>query len=144
MIPGKAYTEPGFIAAEPGLFDDPLRFTFSPLIPEERGEHLDKVDAVTGTAKKQQVYAALMAERIKTWALVDGHGDAVELRPANILRLKPALFSRLYAIVLGVQASDLDPQWEPEKKQATTEDEYESALSGEPVCNVAQESLEKN
>jgi len=144
MIPGKAYTEPGYIAAEQGLYDDPLRFTFSPLIPEERGEHLDKVDAVNGTGKKQQVYAALIAERLKTWSLVDGHGDAVELRPANILRLKPALFSRLYAIVLGVQASDLDPQWEPEKKQASTEVEYESALDGEPIGNTAQETLEKN
>jgi hypothetical protein len=145
LIPaGKQYTEPGYVAAVPGLFDKPMRFTFTPLIPEERAEHLDAVDAVRTSAKKQQVYAKLVSDRLKKWDLIDGHGDAVEIRPANVLRLKPSLFSRLYGIVLGVDPSDLDPQWTAEQKGEATEIEYESALNDKPVTEVLLEGTEKN
>lgn len=145
LIPaGKSYIEPGYIEAMSGLYDAPLRFEFSPLLPEERADHLDKTDRLTGGVKKQQAFAAVIAERVKKWDLVDGHGDPVSVQPVNVLRLKPSLFSRLYGIILGVDPSDIDPQWPQEEKATATEAEYASALSQRPVSEVLLEGAEKN
>lgn len=145
LIPaGKAYSEPGYIDAVPGLYDEPLRFTFRPLLPEEQAEHFEKVQKLTGRAKQRRAEAHLISERIVKWDLKDGHGDAVEPTAVNVLSLKPVLMSRLYGVVSGLDASDINPEWSLSDKTAVDDAEYASALTNKPASEVLLEGVEKN
>ena len=145
LIPtGKSYSELGFIEAVMGLYDEPLRFSFRPLLPEEQADHFEKVQKLTGRAKQRRAEAHLTASRLVKWDQKDGHGDAVEPTPVNVLSLKPVLMNRLYGIVAGLDASDIDPEWALEDKTEIQDAEYASALTGKPVSEVLLEGREKN
>jgi hypothetical protein len=60
--------------------------------------------------------ATMLAERIKSWDIVDQDDKVLPLVVKHLLMIKPALFMRLYGIVLGTDASDVDPNWGDEEK----------------------------
>ena len=123
LIPDDGYTEPGFVAARPGLHGE-LQFTFRPLLIQDQAKWVKGADSMQAAVWNQQC-ARLMAERIKSWSLCTKDGSCVPINAASILRLKPALFSRLYGILLGTEPSDIDPSWE--ESQLATEAEIAAA-----------------
>ena len=122
------YDEPGYIKENPGLHGE-LRFRFRPML------RADRIVIVTAAAnlppeKRGANAAKAIKARLILWDLKDKDGKPQEITEENILRLKPALFDRLEDIVYGYSASDPDPQWTADQKQADTEAALNAALEG--------------
>lgn len=129
-IPDDGYTEKGYVKTDPGLHDQ-FRFTFRPMLVEEQTkmfEASDKIDPVAYNGKAAEV----MADKLVTWNLVDKTATPVAIKPENILRLKPRLFTRVYGIILGTQSTDIDPEWSGDERAEKAQQQYASALSGNP------------
>lgn len=143
-IPHDGYNEDGYIDAVPRLFDVPLRFTFRPLLSEERAEHLDAIDKITSSAKREMACAAFIASRLCSWDHADDAGEPIAINAVNVGRLKPTLSNKLYRIVMGIEPSDLDPKWTDAAKAEEIDAEYQSAKFGQPVGDVKLVESAKN
>jgi len=119
FISSDGYTENGYIAAVNGLHGE-LRFTFRPLLVQEQAKWVKGANNMQSEAWNRQC-AVLMCERIKSWSLTTDDDKPLAVTANWILRLKPALFSKLYGILLGTEPSDMDPDWtDPQKDEAAT------------------------
>lgn len=141
-VPDDGYTESGFIKAIPGLHGD-LRFEFRPFLVEERSRLLRKLENLA-QEKQDAIVAKTFTERLKSWDLKDRKGEAVKVSLNAARRLKPQLFYRLWAILLGTDASDVDPEWEAEHILEEAESEIEAADGPAPVGVVKELAAEKN
>lgn len=133
------YTEAGYIAEVPGLYDE-LRFTYRPLLHLER----DAVSDQSGKSAKdfEAVLVAVMQSKLKAWEALDGKGSPMPINSATIKRLQPALFDKLYAIIAGRIPSDVDPKTEAPRQQA--DDVVASIVNGRIVGDVREEEDRKN
>lgn len=136
------YTESAFVRAIPNIHGD-FRFEYRPMLVEERTPLLAASNSMKPDAYDRKC-AAELAKKLVSWDLADEKGNAVPISAANILRLKPKLWGRVFAIVAGLDAHDGDPGLSVEKKGPDDDDQYESALSGKPVGDVRQEGDAKN
>lgn len=120
------YTEDGYIAEEPRLHPA-LRFRYRPMLSAERAQAMREMErAVKSPNAKQSeiVSARLMASRIEEWDLQNSQGETVPITEEILLKVKPHLSNRLYAIViLGTSPSDEDPEAISEKKPELAEGE---------------------
>jgi len=142
-IPRDGYTEQAYIEAVPRLHDAPLRFSYRPLLPEERAEHLDAIENMSGV-KNQLACSKFIAGRLVSWNLADDNGETLAITPVMVGRLKPALANKLYTIILGVTPSDIDPEWPEDAKAEEAGGEYESAKFGAPPGISKLEESVKN
>lgn len=135
-IPSDGYTEPGYVAERPGLHGE-LRFVFRPMLVEDQSKIMRALEKASndGWAVKA---ARVVADRVREWSLTE------PIKAEQVLRLKPALFSRLYGIVLGTDASDIDPQWPTEQKAEAVEDDIDALLAGKTAGAAREERNEKN
>jgi hypothetical protein len=135
-------TLPGFIAAVPLLYED-LRFTFRPALVGERSQLAD-----VAAEQKPEAYdrraAALLAQKLVAWDVVDRHGNEVDITAASILRLQPELFLKLHRIVLGRIASDVDPQWSDDRLNQLAGEELDASMGGKTIGEIREEAYEKN
>lgn len=110
-----------------------MRFTYRPLISEERSAFVDAQKGKPG-AKQDQEIAKKLAERIKSWDLKDQAGEPLPITVANVRRLLFPTFNRLSGIVVfGTQVCDPDPRWDdpdPDVTHGKTADEAVEALEG--------------
>lgn len=137
-----ACTLPGYIAAAPGLYSA-LRFQYRPATMSERSailtqQHEQPVDGFAPSA------ATVMAHKIVSWELPDSEAAAPPVSVESILSLHAELFRKLYVIVLGYEASAIDPAWPAEIADEVLRDEAEAAAQGRTVGDVGQERREKN
>src|SRR5436309_10839864 len=98
------YTQPGYLKAVPNLYED-LRFTYRPAVIEERSQILAGFSTTKPDAFDRKV-AQFLAQKFKTWDVVDPRGQDVEVSAAAILRLPPELFQKLWQVVGGFEACD--------------------------------------
>lgn len=145
-IPDDGYTELGYIAARPGLHGM-LRFKFRPVCVSDQSQWVKGNDSLSGPAWSKKC-ATLMAARIVSWSetITDANGieSARPVTPAAILRLKPALFTRLYGILLGTDPSDLDPDWSDTERDEQS-DYQVAACEGDINVGMARtQANEKN
>lgn len=120
-------TERVYIKGVPGLYDD-VRLFHRPMTIDERDSLLDRVDARRRAGQAvTRVVCEEMAVRFRDCSL----GDMTAERYA---RLKPALWERLYLLLLGRDGGDPDPAADPdETDKARTE-----------TLEERQEAREKN
>jgi hypothetical protein len=137
-IPNDGYTEDAYIEALPGFYGE-FRFKFRPMLIEERAALFNQNDKLP-PAEYERKCAAALSNKLVEWSLIDKAGKQVPVSAQNILRLKPNLNGRIFGIVLGTQATDIDPLWSESKKESSAEQKYESAITGASV----QESDVKN
>lgn len=142
FVPDDGYTESGFIKAIPGLHGE-LRFDFRPFLVEERSKLLRELENLA-QEKQDAIVAKTFVERLKNWDLKDRDGNAVRVSLGAARRLKPQLFYRLWAILLGTEASDADPEWETQHILEEAENEIEAANSPAPIGVVKETAAEKN
>lgn len=89
-----------------------MRFTYRPLVSEERSEFIDALKGKKGRDQDREI-AKKLAERIKTWDLKDGNGAPLPINRETLRRLLFPTFNRLSGIVIyGSQISDQDPRWD--------------------------------
>ena len=136
------YDELGYIRPVPRIHLG-LRFRFRPLLVEERSRLVEAAGKMRGDAYDRKC-AAELAGKLLEWDLRDGADEAVPLTPANLLRLKPQLFQRLFAIVLGSEAGDLDSHGDEHQEQRIVEHQFAAALSDRPIGEVREEDDEGN
>lgn len=119
LIEEDGYTEDGYIAEQPRLHPA-LRFRYRPLLSTERAQAMRDMERAlkSPNAKQSEIVSArLMAERILEWDLRNGQGEVVPVTEEFLLKVKPVLSNRLYAIViLGASPSDEDPEAGEKKK----------------------------
>ncbi len=59
--------------------------------------------------KFDKICAESVAAKLASWSVVDRKGNAVACTPANLLKLHPQLWSKLYNIVAGYRPTDALP-----------------------------------
>ena len=101
------YTQEGYIASVEGVHGS-LSFTYRPLIVEQR-DAIDDVTIRQGGAKGSRACAAALAQQVSKWDLCKGNAEPVQIESANLTKVRPALFDKLYAIVAGRRPSDPRP-----------------------------------
>ncbi len=137
------YTEDGYIAAIPGLHGE-FRFTFRPMLVAERSTVLGKHVLDLPESQQDITFAKAMASRLKSWSLVDKNGKPVPINQDVAMRLKPALFRRLFAIIAGTEAADPDPLATTVALDQAAEDALAAAVAGTSVRQLTEERDAKN
>jgi hypothetical protein len=80
-------------------------------------------------AEQQDLMVAkLLAKQLVSWSLVDSKGKPVDLTEANVQKLRPAVFNRMFGIVVGSQPSDVDPEWSTNELATDATNRLESLL----------------
>lgn len=136
------YTEPGFIAAVAGLHGT-LAFEYRPTLPEQQSDLISTADSLKAAAYDRKC-ADFIAKHLVSWDLKDDKGQAVPVSAVNVLRLRPKLYNRLYHIVLGLGATDINPEWPDETKSEAAEVAFQSALTETAPGAVKAEGNGKN
>lgn len=134
------YTEEGYVAEVPRLHGA-LRFRFRPMLPEER-DAIDYAIKDKSPGQSHAMYRKALATRIQSWSEKDKDGNDVTVAESAIRNLRPALYDKLYNIVAGYRASDVDPNHE--KATDEVDHELEAAITGQPVGDVRTEANAKN
>lgn len=138
------YTEQAYIAELPRIHGE-VRFTFRPMLTEERAIVFGRKSKELDPRKFEQQCAAELAARINHWSLANGSADQpLPINRETLLKLKPALFQRLVNIVAGLDASDVDPTWPSDQKAEAADAEIEATILGTLPGIALQESKEKN
>ena len=96
----------GYIESVPRLHGS-MRFTYRPLGQLERVATQKKMEIVT-PSQGEKIAAETVRRRMIDWDVT--HNDQpVRFETAEILRLQPMLYQKLYLIIFGQLPSDLDP-----------------------------------
>ncbi len=140
--PNEIYTQDGFIAASPGLHGE-LQFTYRPFLMEDRARYMVQVEKLP-LAQQYGKAAAELGKRLASWSLENPDGTPLKITTDNVRRVKPALLDRLWLIVLGIEASDIDPQWDTEQTEEHVEAIEEAAAAPAPIGDVLEEKAAKN
>lgn len=104
------YTEQGLIVAAEGLYPA-VRFLFRPMLVTELAQYSTRVSQATDEAVRREV-ARWLSLKLVEWDVRDGQDREVPIRPvgldplANLLRLKPPLFVKLWKIICCDLPSD--------------------------------------
>lgn len=123
------YTRPGYIEAIPGLHGA-LGFVFRPMLAHERSIVLESIEKA-GRNKSDRLAASTIAHRIVSWDLKHPvSGGEIQVSEPEAIRLHPILLSRLFNIVLGNMASDINPDWDDETKTDLDDEAFQRALDG--------------
>lgn len=142
FVPDDGYTEKGFIKATPGLHGD-LRFEYRPFLVGPRSKLLRELESLA-QEKQDAILAMTFVDRLTEWDLKDQEGNPVPVTLDKARRLKPSLFYRLWAILLGTDASDLDPEWDNEETADLLESEVEANEGPAPIGVRQEIAAEKN
>jgi hypothetical protein len=136
------YTQTGFLKGLSNLYED-LRFTYRPAVVEERSQILSGYSNSKADAFDRKV-AQFLAQKIKSWDVIDQNGQDVAVSAAAILRLPPELFQKVWQVVGGFEACDTDPNWPDDIVGRSDAEELESALSGSTIGEVREALDAKN
>ena len=136
-VPSDAYSESGYIVEVPRLHKA-LRFKFRPLTPAERSKIVGDLDRLP-MDKRDLKIAAEMKRHLTEWNLIDGKDSPVALDVATLLKLKPGLFYRLWAILLGTEAPDVDEGEQTETLIEQLDNEIAAGATGQVVGDVREE-----
>lgn len=137
------YTESAYVKGEDRVHGE-FRFEFRPMLIEERSLLFSEAVERLPEDAKLKKRAAAVAVRIKSWSLLDAHGQAVGVDAGTLLRLKPPLFWRVLNIVMGLDPSDLDTAAGDADTLAAIDARLEASLAGKTVAELREVSDAKN
>jgi hypothetical protein len=104
------YTETGFLAGLPRLHPA-VNFEYRPMLVTELAQYSARTAHCSEEAVRREV-ARWLSIKILEWDVTDVRGQVVPIQSSsadpleNILRLRPAVFTRLWKIVSGDSPSD--------------------------------------
>lgn len=138
------YNCPAFIKGVPLLYED-LRFTFRPMLADKRAALVASFENLKADAAERKAMDAV-AGHIANWDLTNAKGEVVAVSGAACCRLPYMLWRRVYHIVLGNEASDVDPTWPDETKREADDYQFDAADRGgnTTVGEAREASQEKN
>ena len=136
-VPSDVYSEAGFITGVPRLYES-LRFRFRPFMPSERSKVVSDLDRLP-MDKRDLLIAKEMKRHLTEWNLTDAKDSPVALDAATLLKLKPGLFYRLWSVVLGTEAPDVDEGEQTETLIEQLDNEIAAGATGQVVGDVREE-----
>jgi len=142
FVPNDGYTEPGYLAEVPGK-SNAMRFTFRPLLAEEKRALLETMEKMKGGQEAVKV-SEVLSDQVKSWDLADAKGAAVPINVTIMRRVKPSVLWALWGIVSGNDASDIDPQWDDSQKEKSALENAVALTKPEPYGESREGSDEKN
>ena len=128
------YTTDGFIAEQPRLHPA-ARFVYRPCVSVENGIIDDAIRKATA-ARGEMIAAECCAGHLVSWDVVDEAGAPLAVEAVKIVRLQPTLFSKLFGVIRGSRAGDIDPDNVDNRSAEGTSDELQAALAGKTVEEV--------
>ena len=137
-----ACTLDGYLAASPGLYPA-LRLRFRPATLSERAGMTDRQHEHSA-GEFARGAAALMAQKIVSWEVLDAASPAPQISAESVLSLHAGLFRRLYLVVLGYEASDIDPAWPVETAEEVQRTRPRALAEDRAFADVGHERREKN
>lgn len=114
-------TRPGFIKGVEGLHGD-LVFRYHPVGVIELRKHCKDANKVESEVYAQRS-AELISKKLVEWNVFNQAGEQVEITSANLLKIYPQVFSKLSSIVLGLDPTDMNPEWSEQDKNKTDSSE---------------------
>ena len=141
-IPDDGYTEKAFLKGEPRLYDD-FRFEFRPMRIEDKNTIVAAAQQMK-PGERDGVLAKAMLPRIVSWDMKDGKGSTVKITHQKIMALKPKLFNRVFWIITGDEATDVDPLETAEERSELDQLRLDAAINGRSFGCERQEVDEKN
>lgn len=136
------FTEKGTINEVPRLHG-PLTFSWRPMTCEQRAEYAEAAGRCSG-GKWKRLQAEVMSRQVVSWDLRIDDGP-VSISPANLLRLKPRLFDRMFLIVLGDDTPDSGPDDAPaEEISQEAKDLLEALESKRTPGDIKRDRLQGN
>lgn len=116
------YERQGYIREQPYQFPE-VRFIYRVPLARERAiirHHIANSDPATA----EEIAAQATCKYLKSWDFKDHQGKPVQVSPEIMLNnIDPAVFQRVYMVVMGFAPSDIDPKWpQSVKKEALSED----------------------
>lgn len=144
------YTRRGYIAAIPSLHGA-IRFEYRPLLPRERNS-INQAVRREKTEKTDVLESAAVAKQLLSWDCVypdDGpdaslRGQSMPITAANVQRLVPYLFDKLFMIIAGMDASDPDPDAPGDEQDNYAAALLKTAESNEPPGDKQLREQQKN
>ncbi|HTU22509.1 MAG TPA: hypothetical protein VMG10_31010 [Gemmataceae bacterium] len=142
FIPDDGYTESGTIIGMPGLYPT-VNFSWRPMLQEQLVAYYKAVEKAS-TWQTRQIVAKLLAEHIVSWDIKDKKEQVMEIKTARCLRIKDKLFTRLFGIVSGQEAPDVQSGQTDDEIEAAASDLLKAATVDLPVAVVREEREVKN
>lgn len=106
-VPNDGYTETAFLLEVPRLYPE-VHLAFRPLPSEKRTLIRYQIEKKKDT-ERPGLWNSVVAKQLVSWNLQDEKGDPLPISDKVIARLKPALYERIYGVIMGVDNGDEDP-----------------------------------
>jgi hypothetical protein len=122
-----------YIAEEMGLHPE-CRFSYRPMSPEEFESFDDKVSKES-PGRSRAMVGKLLSDKIRKWSLVNSKGLPVAITEYSCRSLRAILQMKIYQIVTGVRATDIDPMHGAAEDKQDFKPLEELAGAGEKLGN---------
>ena len=134
-----------FVKGIENLFDD-LRFVYRPMLAEDCAILNGKIIEVGGQNSEpgMELIRLEMVDRIISWDLLDDKKKPLKVDENSVRRLQSELFYRVYLIIKGQEAGNVDPQARKEEILEEVRTRVAAKTSGQTVGQVREEAQEKN
>jgi hypothetical protein len=129
------YSELGYVKANPGIHEE-FRFKFRPMLVADYSALREQNDKMSAAAYDRLV-ASAMVKQLVSWEMMDR-----PIAVTSVLRLRALLFTRVYLIITGMEASDTDPLWLDDKQTEEAESGFIASLTEEAESGVARETAD--
>jgi len=135
------YTKEAYVTKRHNMWPD-VRISYRPLLPMQSIQFSKLLGRLAGSSRdsedtrEQTVQAEMLARQLVEWDVRNRKGDAVPIKPANILRLEPLLMMRMVGIVMGEEGGDVDPHRTPEETVNDYEGELNAMLTRTPLVDL--------
>ena len=123
------YTKTAYIGAMEGIHPS-LRFKYRAMLSQDRAVIMSHLSNYNDPRREQSLSAATISQYVVSWDMTKQDGSAVDLGADEVLRVNPTLSSRVWAILLGADAPDADPDATEVEDASDAEAELEAALKG--------------
>ena len=117
----------GYIAEQPGLYPA-VDFKYRPAIRQERTVFYERIRKAPSGAAGDKEVAQAMKHQLVSWDIKDHNHKSLAITAPIILRLQPALFERIWEIIVGNQGSDARPDGPTDNEEESMEVELNAAL----------------
>ena len=123
------YTKTAYIAPENGNYPA-VRFEYRAMLTQDRSVVANRIEKTSDARKVDQITAATITSCISSWDIKKHDGEEVSLDTAEVLRIQPALFRKIFYILMSYSPTDVDPDLDPVEQADEADAELEAALAG--------------
>jgi hypothetical protein len=145
-VPSDGYSIPGFIDERDGIIEA-VRFVYRPISADMQSSFNASLALLQDTPNNPANFrkrAEIVKGRLVSWDVKDDKGAVLPITTAEVRKLSPELFWKLFGIVFGTIPTDIDPQWADEQQEEESRLAADAAQEGVTVGAVREAADEKN